>query len=125
VPLAALLSLAAAALFQTATPAGEQVILKTVAGRQLFPEDIACGDYFWRSEKADRGGAVMIYYFFGSPDYGKSKLGLYRRDRFRIIVDESRDPPTARVLTDDRGAFRSVEVRMTGRERSASAACFR
>jgi hypothetical protein len=122
--LAALVAIAAA-LFQTATPAGEQVILETVAGRQLFPEDVACGSDFWRSEKADRGGAVMVCYFFGSPDYGKSKLGLYRRDRFRVIADENRDPPTARVLTDDRGAFKSVEVRMTGRERTASAACFR
>ncbi len=108
----------------TDPPAGEEVILETVPGRQLFKEDMPCGTYFWKSEKADRNGTVMLYYFYGSPGWGKGKLGLYQRSRYRVIVDETKDPPTAQIVTDDKGNFLRVTIRMTSREREASRSCF-
>ena len=58
-------------------PEKENVIQRIIPGKQLYKEDEPCGSYFWKSEKADKSGAIALYYFYGSTEYGKGKLGLY------------------------------------------------
>lgn len=105
-------------------PENENTIRKTTPGKQLFREDVQCGRYFWRSEKADRNGAVVVYYFFGSTDWGKGKIGLYRQALYHVVVNEDKDPPTAQLLKDENGNIKAVRVQMTSRELAASAPCF-
>ena len=40
-------------------PEKENVLLKTRAGKQLFKEDVQCGNYFWISVKAAVNGAPV------------------------------------------------------------------
>ena len=105
-------------------PEKENVLLKTQPGKQLFQEDVRCGDYFWKSEKADKTGATVLYYFYGDPSWGKNKLGLYRIAVFHVVVDPEKDPPTAQIIRDQEGKLTEVRVRMTAAQREASKACF-
>jgi hypothetical protein len=102
----------------------ENALQKVQPGRQLFKEDVACGGYFWRSEKADKFGSVVVYYFFGSREWGKARIGLYQQGRYTVVIDEEKDPPTAQVLADPKGKFQGVRVRMTRREYESARACF-
>ncbi|MBZ5618321.1 MAG: hypothetical protein LAQ69_06225 [Acidobacteriia bacterium] len=105
-------------------PEKENAIQKIKPGKQLYKEDEPCGAYFWKSEKADRSGATALYYFYGSAEYGKGKMGLYQKVRYRVVVNDEKDTPTAQIVKDDHGIVKEVVVRMTRREFDASKACF-
>src|ERR1035438_603027 len=64
----------------------ENIVFKTVPGKQLFPEDVRCGEYFWKSDKADKTGATVLYFFYGDPAYGKNKLGLYKQKTYTVAI---------------------------------------
>ena len=119
---------AACCISQTQTgeypPERENALHKIKPGKQLFKEDEPCGQYFWKSQKADRSGATTLYYFFGSTEYGKGKLGLYQQVFFRVETNEEKDPPTAQVIKTDGGTVKEVVIRMSKRELEASHACF-
>jgi hypothetical protein len=122
----ALAPLAACAFGQSADQYAadkENVVFKTVPGKQLFPEDVRCGEYFWKSEKADKGGATILYFFYGDPAYGKGKLGMYKQKAYKVVFDEQRDPPTAQVI-NEQGQFKEVRVVMTKAQFEASKSCF-
>lgn len=106
------------------SPDKENVVLKTQPGKQMFKEDVQCGDYFWKSEKADRNGVPVLYYFYGDPAWGKNKVGLYRQSVYRVTVNAKKDPPTVQVIMDAKGALKEVRVQMTDAQRNASKACF-
>src|SRR5689334_6782338 len=95
--------IAAAACCYAQAPAfdKENALLKTVPGKKLFKEDVPCGDYFWKSEKADKNGAVILYFFFGDPAYGKNKIGMYKQKDYKVVLNDEKDPPTAQVVIDD------------------------
>ncbi|HEY2016143.1 MAG TPA: hypothetical protein VGH38_21720 [Bryobacteraceae bacterium] len=105
-------------------PEQENAIQKTKPGKQLYKEDEPCGGYFWKSEKADKSGAVALYFFYGSTEYGKGKLGMYQQSRYRVVVNEKKDPPTAQVIKDGSGSLKEVKVQMTHAEFEASRSCF-
>ena len=105
-------------------PEQENTLQRTRPGRQLFKEDEPCGNYLWRSDKAERGGAMVLYYFYGSTEYGKAKIGMYLRSKFHAEVGESKDPPTAQVIRDGRHNVREVRIRMTAAEYEAARPCF-
>ena len=105
-------------------PEQENAIQKIKPGKQLFKEDEPCGEYFWKSLKADRSGAVTLYYFFGSTEYGKGKLGLYQQVLYRVETKEEKDPPTAQVIRSAAGTVKEVVIRMSRRELEASRGCF-
>jgi hypothetical protein len=69
-------------------------------------------------------GPVVIYYFFGSTEYGKGKLGIYRPGQFAIVVNEAKDPPTVQVVQDAQGKFKEVRLQITQKEYDAAKACF-
>jgi hypothetical protein len=123
-----LLLLTACCISQTQSsdypPERENALQKIKPGKQLFKEDEPCGDYFWKSQKADRSGATALYYFFGSTEYGKGKLGLYQQVYFRVETNQEKDPPTAQVVKTGDGTVKEVVIRMTARELEASRACF-
>jgi hypothetical protein len=105
-------------------PEKENTIQRTKPGKQLNKEDEPCGGYFWRSEKADPSGAIAVYYFYGSTEYGKGKMGLYQKVRYRAVVNDEKDPPTAQIIKDDHGIVKEVVIRLTRREFETSKACF-
>jgi hypothetical protein len=105
-------------------PEKENAIQKIKPGKQLHKEDEPCGAYFWKSQKADPSGATALYYFYGSTDYGKGKMGLYQQVRYRAVVDDEKDPPTAQVIKDDHGIVKEVVVRMSSQAFEASRSCF-
>ena len=105
-------------------PEKENALLKTRAGKQLFKEDVQCGGYFWISVKAAVNGAPVLYYFYGNPAFGKNKVGLYRQDLYRVVVEYPKDPPTVQVIRGPQGAIDEIRVRMTATEFEASRACF-
>jgi hypothetical protein len=117
--------LAACGFGQTADYAAdkENAIFKTVPGKQLFPEDVRCGEYLWKSEKADKNGATILYFFYGDPAYGKNKLGMYKQRAYKVVLNEEKDPPTAQVVSEN-GAFKEVRVQMTRAQFELSKACF-
>ncbi len=117
---------AAALLAQTGDyPADkENVVFKTQIGKQIDKSDVQCGEYFWRSEKADKKGVPTVYYFYGDPSYGKNKLGLYHQSLYRVTVNPEKDPPTVQVVRDGEGNLKEVRVRMTGAQLKVSKACF-
>jgi hypothetical protein len=121
----AMLTLAALGFGQTPDYAAdrENPLLKTVAGKQLFPGDVRCGEYFWKSDKADKGGATVLYFFYGDPAYGKNKLGMYRQKSYKVVLDVRKDPPTAQVINKE-GSFKEVRVQMTQAQFELSKACF-
>jgi hypothetical protein len=101
----------------------ENVVFKTVPGKQLFQEDIRCGEYFWKSDKADKTGATVLYFFYGDPAYGKNKLGIYKQKTYRVTINEEKDPPTAQVVNEG-GTFKELRVQMTKAQFELSKACF-
>ena len=105
-------------------PEKENAIQKIKPGKQLHKEDEPCGAYFWKSQKADPSGATALYYFYGSTEYGKGKMGLYQQVRYRAVVDDEKDPPTAQVIKDDHGIVKEVVVRMSSQAFEASRSCF-
>jgi len=111
---------------QTGTypPDQENVVFKTQIGKQIDKSDVQCGEYFWRSEKADKKGVPTVYYFYGDPSYGKNKLGLYHQTLYKVVVSPEKDPPTVQVIRDGEGNLKEVRVRMTEAQRQASKACF-
>ncbi|HEV2445786.1 MAG TPA: hypothetical protein VGS58_07685 [Candidatus Sulfopaludibacter sp.] len=104
-------------------PDKENALFKTVPGKQLFQEDVRCGDYFWKSEKADKNGATTLYFFYGDPAFGKNRLGLYKQKAYRVVVNEEKDPPTARVINEN-GQFKEVLVQMTAAQWELAKGCF-
>jgi hypothetical protein len=122
--LALLISASCFAQADDYSPEKENVLLKTRAGKQLFKEDVQCGNYFWISVKAAVNGAPVLYYFYGDPAFGKNKVGLYRQDLYRVVVAGQQDPPTVQVIRGPRGAIDEIRVRMTASELESSRACF-
>jgi len=102
----------------------ENVLHKTTPGKQLKKDDEPCGAYLWKSSKVDPSGAVALYYFYGSTEYGKGKMGLFQLVKFRAEANEEKDPPTAQIVKDSQGIVKEVILRMTKRELEASRACF-
>ena len=105
-------------------PEQENALQKIKPGKQLYKEDEPCGGYFWKSQKAARGGATVLYFFYGSTEYGKGKLGMYEQVKYRVVVNEAKDPPTAQVVKNGDGTVKEVKVQMTDAEHQASGACF-
>ena len=116
----------AACLAQTGdyAPENENVLLKTRAGKQLFKEDVQCGNYFWISVKAAVNGAPVLYYFYGDPAFGKNKVGLYQQYLYHPVVAEQKDPPTVQVIRARQGNIKEIRVRLTAEELASSRACF-
>jgi len=104
-------------------PGQENALHRTTPAKRLFPDDTACGGYLWKSNHTAELHTVALYYFFGSTEYGKSKMGLYPQAKFRAVVNEQRDPPTAQVVIED-GSLREVRIQMTGKEYEAARQCF-
>lgn len=102
----------------------ENVVFKTQIGKQINKDDVQCGEYFWKSDKADKRGVPTVYYFYGDPAYGKNKLGLYHQSLYKVVVNAEKDPPTVQVLRDGEGNLQEVRVRMTEAQLKASKACF-
>jgi len=117
--------LAVCGLAQSPTYPAEQenTLFKTVPGKQLFAEDVRCGDYFWKSDKADKSGATVLYFFYGDPAYGKGKLGMYKQKAYKVTLNEEKDPPTAQVILEG-GSFKEVRVLMTKAQYESAKACF-
>ncbi len=88
--------------------------------RKLDKEDVQCGNYLWISTKT---GTKFLYYFFGSTEWGKGRIGFYQQNLYRVIVSAEKDPPTVQRVTDSNGLVREIRIRMTGPELAASAAC--
>jgi hypothetical protein len=105
-------------------PEKENVLLKTQPGKQLFKEDVQCGNYFWISVKAAVNGTPVLYYFYGDPAFGKNKVGLYRQDLYHAVVADQKDPPTVQVIRGPQGAIDEIRVRLTATEFESSRACF-
>jgi hypothetical protein len=101
----------------------ENALQHTNPAKRLFPEDTPCGGYLWKSEHKAELHMLALYYFFGSTDYGKSKMGLYPQTLFRAVVNEQRDPPTAQVIMED-GALKEIRIQMTSKEYEAARQCF-
>ena len=105
-------------------PEQENSLQKITPGKQLFKDDEPCGAYLWKSTKADRSGAVALYFFYGSTEYGKGKMGMYQQVKFHVVVNEEKDPPTAQVIKNRDGSLKEVKVQMTKAEFQASRGCF-
>lgn len=120
----ALLLAAAATAQQDYAPDKENVVFKTQIGKQLHKEDVQCGEYFWKSDKADKKGVTALYYFYGDPAYGKNKLGLYHQSLYKVVVNAEKEPPTVQVIRDSEGNLKEVRVQMTAAQLKASKACF-
>jgi hypothetical protein len=105
-------------------PEQENAIHKITPGKQLHKEDEPCGAYLWKSPKGDPSGAPVLYYFYGSTEYGKGKIGLYQQALYRGVADEEKDPPTAQVVKDGRGRVKEVVVRMRKQELDTATSCF-
>lgn len=101
----------------------ENAIQPTNPAKRLFPDDTPCGGYLWKSVHKDELHMTAIYYFFGSTDYGKGKMGLYPQSLYRAVVNEQRDPPTAQVVMDGK-SVKEVLIQMTSKEYEAARQCF-
>lgn len=102
----------------------ENVVFKTQIGKQINKDDVQCGEYFWKSDKAAKRGVLTVYYFYGDPAYGKNKLGLYYQSLYKVVVNAEKDPPTVQVIRDGEGNLKEVRVQMTEAQLKASKACF-
>jgi hypothetical protein len=122
-PFCALLVCLAAAQTDDYPRERENVLHPTNPAKRLFPDDAPCGGYLWKSEHKTELHMLAIYYFFGSTEYGKGKMGLYPQDLYRAVVDEQRDPPTAQVVLDG-GSLKEVQIRMTSKEYQSARQCF-
>ncbi len=101
----------------------ENALHPTNPAKRLFQDDTACGGYLWKSEHKAELHMVALYYFFGSTDYGKGKMGLYPQSLYRAVINEQRDPPTAQVVMEG-GTVKAVQIQMTGKEYQAAGQCF-
>lgn len=101
----------------------ENALHPTTPAKRLFPDDTPCGGYLWKSEHKTELHMLAMYYFFGSTDYGKGKMGLYPREVYRVAINEQRDPPTAQVVMED-GKLKEVRIQMTSKEFQAAGQCF-
>ncbi|HWC95875.1 MAG TPA: hypothetical protein VG456_03980 [Candidatus Sulfopaludibacter sp.] len=122
----ALVAMVVCAFAQTPdyAPNQENVVFKTQIGKQINKDDVQCGDYFWKSDKADKKGTVSVYYFYGNPAYGKNRLGLYHLNQYKVVVNPAKDPPTVQVFYDGEGTLKEVRVQMTQSQYDASRVCF-
>jgi hypothetical protein len=101
----------------------ENVLHPTNPAKRLFADDTACGGYLWKSEHKTELHMVALYYFFGSTDYGKGKMGLYPQSLYRAVINEERDPPTAQVVMDH-NSVKEVKIQMTAKQYQAAGPCF-
>ena len=88
----------------------ENVLHPTNPAWRLFQDDTACGGYLWKSDHKSELHRIALYYFFGSADYGKGRMGLYPQSLYRVVANEERDPPTARVVPDG-GSTKEVQIK--------------
>ena len=109
----------------------ENVLQHTNPSKRLFADDTPCGGYLWKSEHKSELHMVALYYFFGSTDYGKGKMGLYPQSLYRAVINEQRDPPTVQVVMDRQGkgawsggSVKEVRIQMTSREFESARQCF-
>lgn len=102
----------------------ENAVFKTQIGKQINKDDVQCGEYFWKSDKADKKGTPTVYYFYGNPAYGKNKLGLYQQKLYKAVVNPAKDPPTVQVFRDGEGNLKEVRVQMTEAQLKLSRVCF-
>jgi hypothetical protein len=101
----------------------ENALHRTTPAKRLFPEDLPCGGYLWKSEHTAELHMVALYYFFGSTEYGKSKMGLYPQSKYRAVVNEQADPPTAQAIMED-GKLKEIRIQMTSKEYESARQCF-
>ena len=112
-----------ALLFPQATDssnAQEEAIQKTAPDRKLDPKDVQCGDYLWISTKM---GNTFLYYFFGSKEWGKGKVGFYQQSMYHAVVNPDKDPPTVQRITDAKGNVTGIKIQMTSAQLAVSAPC--
>jgi hypothetical protein len=98
----------------------EEAIQKTAPDRKLDKGDVQCGNYLWI---ATRTGTKFLYYFFGSTEWGKSKVGFYEQSQYHVVVNADKDPPAVQRLKDAKGTVTAIRIQMTGQELAASRAC--
>jgi hypothetical protein len=98
----------------------EDAIQKTAPDRKLDKEDVPCGNYLWVATKT---GTKFLYYFFGSTEWGKGKVGFYQQRLYRAVVNDAKEPPTVQRMKDGQGNVTEIRIQMTGRELEASSAC--
>jgi hypothetical protein len=96
--------------------AAEEAIQKTAPDRKLDRDDVQCGNYLWISTKT---GTKFLYYFFGSKEWGKGKIGFYQQNLYRVVVSAEKDPPTVQRVVDSKGMVTEIRIRMTGPELAA------
>ena len=101
----------------------ENQLHPTTPAKRLFPDDTPCGGYLWKSDHKSELHMTAIYYFFGSTDYGKSKMGLYPQALYHAVVNEERQTPTAQVISED-GHVKEIRIQMTQKEYDAASPCF-
>jgi hypothetical protein len=87
---------------------------------KLNKEDVPCGNYLWISTKT---GTKFLYYFFGSTEWGKGKVGFYQQTLYHVAVNADKEPPTVQRIKDAEGGVTEIRIQMTARELSASGAC--
>lgn len=104
---------------QHSAPA-EEAIQKTIPERKLDKDDVQCGNYLWISTK---NGEKFLYYFFGSTEWGKGRIGFYQQSLYRAVVSPEKDPPTVQRVMDSKGMVTGVRIQMTAAELVASSAC--
>lgn len=83
-----------------AASATEETIQRTISGRELDPGDEPCWHYLWISTK---NGTRFLYYFFGSTECGKGKIGFYQQNLYHVILDPEKKPPTVERVTKPGG----------------------
>lgn len=98
----------------------EETIQKTSPDRKLDKEDVQCGNYLWVATKT---GTKFLYYFFGSTEWGKGKVGFYQQRLYRAVVNAGKEPPTVQRFKDAQGNVTEIRIQMTGQELEASSAC--
>ncbi len=98
----------------------EEAIQKTAPDRKLDKEDVQCGNYLWVSTKT---GTKFLYYFFGSTEWGKGKVGFYQQRLYRAVVNAGKEPPTVQRIKDSQGTVTAIRIQMTAKELEASVAC--
>jgi hypothetical protein len=88
--------LSAALAFPQAPPASgtEDAIQKSVPDRKLDQSDEPFGHYLWISTK---NGNKFLYYFFGSVEWGKSKVGSISRICITWLSIPTRTHPPSSV----------------------------
>jgi hypothetical protein len=106
--------------FPQASNEPEDALQKTAPDRKLNKEDVPCGNYLWISTKT---GTKFLYYFFGSTEWGKGKVGFYQQSLSHVAVNAEKEPPTVQRIKDAEGGVTEIRIQMTARELSASGAC--